>query len=256
MKHLLVQSHRGGGADAPENTIEAFTAAWNLGAVPEADLRTTRDGVIVAFHDATFARVVKDLPPELRDKGVQDVTFEQLSALDVGSSKDDTFAGQRVCRVEEPFCLMQERPARLLYLDIKDVQLPRLADLVRAFDVAGQVILAAPNEQLLRSWRQLVPQSQTLLWMGMGGEGGEARLRQRLQSLREEAFAGIIQLQLHVEVIQRDDTWQFAPSLDVLRQTADALAVFKVVFQALTLGVRRPGGLPRAGGRRRAIICQ
>lgn len=231
MKQVLVQSHRGGGARAPENTIETFTAAWNLGVVPEADLRTTRDEVIVAFHDATFARVVRELPPELRDKGVQDVTFEELSVLDVGSSKDDTFAGQRVCRVEELFRLMRAHPGHLLYLDIKDVRLPRLADLVRAFDVAGQVILAAPHEQLLRSWRRLVPQGQTLLWMS--GEGGETTLRQRLQRLHEEAFAGITQLQLHVEVTQRHGTWQFVPSLEVFRQTADELAAHNVVFQAL-----------------------
>ena len=61
VKHVLVQSHRGGGAITPENTIESFIASWALGVVPEADLRTTRDRVIVAFHDPTFARVVNDL---------------------------------------------------------------------------------------------------------------------------------------------------------------------------------------------------
>ena len=177
MQHALVQSHRGGGALTPENTIESFIATWALGVVPEADLRPTRDRVIVAFHDTTFARVVKDLRSDLRHKGVQDVTFQELSALDVGAWKDDAFAGQRVCSLAEIFTLMRGRPDRALYLDIKDVQLPQLADLVREFDVADQVIVAAPNEHLLRDWKQGVPQGQTLLWMGIRGTGDEATLR-------------------------------------------------------------------------------
>ncbi len=233
MHHLIVQSHRGGGALTPENTIESFITMWELGVVPEADLRTTRDGVIVAFHDQNFARVVKDLSFDLREKGVQDVTFEELSALDVGSWKDDTFAGQRVCNLAQIFTLMRGRPDRALYMDIKDVQLPRLANLVREFDVAAQVILAAPDEQFLRNWKTFVPQGQTLLWMGMGGKGNEGTLRQRLERLRDEDFAGITQLQIHVEAIRSDGDWQFRPSLELVRKTAGDLTAAGVLFQAL-----------------------
>ncbi len=233
MHQLLVQSHRGGGAAAPENTIESFMAAWGLGAVPEADLRTTRDHIIVAFHDTTFARVVKDVPSDLWDKGVQDLTFQELAALDVGSWKGDTFAGQRVCSVAEIFTVMRRRPDQALYLDIKDVQLSRLAALVREFDVAEQVIVAAPDEELLRQWKTFVPHGHTLLWMGMRGKGDEGTLRQRLERLKAEDFAGITQLQLHIEVIRHDGAWQFTPSLGLVRTTAGALRAAGVVFQAL-----------------------
>src|SRR4051812_44789118 len=56
---FVIQSHRGAGVLAPENTLEAFELGWKLGTVPESDLRTTKDGVIVAFHDNNFSRVVK-----------------------------------------------------------------------------------------------------------------------------------------------------------------------------------------------------
>jgi len=236
VKPLLVQSHRGGGALTPENTIESFIATWELGAVPEADLRTTSDGIIVAFHDVTFARVVKDLRSGLRDKGVQDVTFQELSDLDVGSWKDHTFAGQRVCSLAEIFTLMQERRDRALYMDIKDVQIPRLAGLVREFDVTEQVILAAPDEQLLRDWKHFVPEGPTLLWMGIPWKGGEGTLRHRLERLRDEDFAGITQLQIHVEAIRNDVGWQFKPSLKLLRETAGELKSCGVLFQSLPWG--------------------
>src|SRR5690606_3620403 len=54
LEAVTVQSHRGAGVLSPENSIEAFDIAWKLGTIPEADLRTSKDGVIVAFHDANF----------------------------------------------------------------------------------------------------------------------------------------------------------------------------------------------------------
>src|SRR5207248_1069694 len=59
LEKFLIQAHRGAGELAPENTLAAFELGWKLNCAAEADLRTTSDGVIVAFHDENFARVVK-----------------------------------------------------------------------------------------------------------------------------------------------------------------------------------------------------
>lgn len=233
VRHPLVQSHRGAGFLAPENTLASFLATWELGAIPEADLRTTRDGVIVAFHDETFARLVTGINSALREKGVQDVTFQELSAFDVGAWKDEKFAGQRICSLEQIFATMQGYPDRTLYMDVKDVNLSRLADLVRSYDVADQVILAAPGEQLLRAWQQVLPRSQTLLWMGILRHGDEAILWERLDRLRREEFAGITQVQIHVEAVRGSDHWQFKPSLEFLRETGGTLKASGVLFQVL-----------------------
>jgi glycerophosphoryl diester phosphodiesterase len=164
---------------------------------------------------------------------VQDVTLQELAALDVGAWKDAAFAGQRVCSVAEIFTLMRGRPDRALYLDIKDVHLPCLAALVQEFDVAAQVIVAAPDEALLRQWKTFVPHGQTLLWIGLRGTGDDGTLRQRLERLKAEDFAGITQLQLHVEAIRHDGAWQFTPSLELMRATAGDLKSTGVLFQAL-----------------------
>ena len=87
-EQVMIQSHRGAGTLAPENTAEAFEVAWSVGTTPEADLRMTRDGVIVAFHDDTFARVLKSEDPALKKKGVADLTWEEVAALDVGGSQE------------------------------------------------------------------------------------------------------------------------------------------------------------------------
>jgi glycerophosphoryl diester phosphodiesterase len=52
----LVLAHRGASRRAPENTIEAFEIARELGADGvELDVRRTRDGVLVVSHDPVVA---------------------------------------------------------------------------------------------------------------------------------------------------------------------------------------------------------
>ena len=49
----MVAAHRGVAAGAAENTIAAFTNAIDVGAdMVEFDVRRTRDGELIAFHDA------------------------------------------------------------------------------------------------------------------------------------------------------------------------------------------------------------
>jgi glycerophosphoryl diester phosphodiesterase len=54
----LAFAHRGGAAHAPENSWRAFEHAASLGyGYLETDLQATADGVLLAFHDRTLARV-------------------------------------------------------------------------------------------------------------------------------------------------------------------------------------------------------
>lgn len=84
----LVAAHRGASSLAPENTIEAFEKAIEVGAdMVEFDVRSTRDGLLVAFHDAvaewTHAELCDRLPfaPPLLTEVVE--TCAGRIALDV-----------------------------------------------------------------------------------------------------------------------------------------------------------------------------
>lgn len=66
---MLVLSHRGYHETAPENTVEAFALAEQMGVDGiETDLRVTSDGALVLFHD----RVVAD------GREIADLTHQQL----------------------------------------------------------------------------------------------------------------------------------------------------------------------------------
>jgi glycerophosphoryl diester phosphodiesterase len=239
-KDFIIQSHRGAGELAPENTIEAFELGWKLGTYPEADVRTTKDGVIVAFHDANFSRVVKGASAEMKKKGVADITFEELGKLDVGAWKGDQFAGRRVSRLSEVLALMKGKPERHLYLDIKQVDLKQLADEVKEAGVNKQVVLAAPKHETILEWKQHVPESDTLLWLS----GTETEKRQRIEALKNVDFKGITQLQVHVRLpgdakdVQPGEP--FSPSRAFLIEVSQELAKRGILYQTLPYGASDP----------------
>ncbi len=208
LERVIVQGHRGVGYLAEENTIEAFELAWKMSIYPESDLRMTQDGVIVPFHDANFARVVKDASPELKKKGVKDLTYAELAQLDVGSWKGEQYKGRRVLPMATIFEMMRNDPKRHLYMDIKSIEFPHLAAEVRKYGIEKQIVLASRHVAQLRAWKALVPESETLLWM----HGNEAELRKDLDAHRKTKFAGITQLQIHVYPKETKDTW--APPAD------------------------------------------
>ena len=227
LDEFVIQCHRGAGELEAENTIEAFKLAWSLGTIPEADIRATGDGVIVAFHDSNFRRLVKDAGPALQKQGVEDLTWKELQRIDVGSWKGEEFAGQHVPRMADVFRLMTGHPERRIYLDVKKVDLEKLAGEAESAGVGGQVILASTHYDLHRAWKALVPESGTLLWMG----GTEDELAKRLANLRETDFADITQLQIHVH--PREEGGGFSPSPEFLRRTGTELRSHDILFQTL-----------------------
>jgi glycerophosphoryl diester phosphodiesterase len=75
----LVFGHRGAAASAPENTLLGVRVARDAGADGvEIDIRATRDGECVVFHDATIARLCGD------DRPIGGMTLADLRSLRVG----------------------------------------------------------------------------------------------------------------------------------------------------------------------------
>jgi len=165
---------------------------------------------------------------------VVDVSFADLSKLDVGAWQGDQFLGRRVSRISDVFERMRGKPEHCLYLDIKNVDLKRLAKEVRQHDIAAQVILASTVYDVIQSWKKLVPESQTLNWMG----GSEPALQKRLADLRSKNFEGITQLQLHIFLNTNNATVEpFTLSRRFISATGEELRQRGILFQALPWGV-------------------
>src|SRR3954469_337639 len=225
-----IQAHRGAGDAFPENTLESFEWSWKHGVTPESDLRTTKDGTIVCFHDPNLKRVPYKIGEALKESSVEKLPLAEVEKLDVGSFRAPEFAGQHIPVLAKVFDEMQGHPDRMLYLDIKSVKLDQLEKLVREKGVEQQVIFTSEHPKLIRDWKKLVPESHTLLW----NRGTEEQLSKKMADLRKTKFVGITHLQIHVQVGDLNSNEPFMPSSAFLRQIGAELKSHGIVFQTFS----------------------
>jgi glycerophosphoryl diester phosphodiesterase len=80
MASPIVYAHRGASFELPENTLEAFALAIDLGAdAIETDAHMTRDGRIVLSHDATGERMTGVA------RAIADTTLTEIRSWNVGA---------------------------------------------------------------------------------------------------------------------------------------------------------------------------
>lgn len=111
-----VYAHRGGGHDAPENTLAAIREAKRNNATGiEIDLSFTLDNVAVLFHDDTLERTTEGSGP------LAATTFAELRRLDAASKHPfaERFRGERVPTLDEGVDECVRLGMRLI-LDVKE----------------------------------------------------------------------------------------------------------------------------------------
>lgn len=222
-----IQAHRGAGIAYSENTLEAFQQAWKIGVTPESDLRTTKDGTIVCFHDPDFKRVPYKIDDSQKNSSVENLPFAEIGKFDVGSFRGPQFAGQRIPTLASVFAEMHGRPERLLYIDIKTVDLDKLASLVHEHNVERQIIFTSEHQRLIRDWKKRIPESLTLIW----NRGTEKQLTKKMADLRKNGFDGITHLQIHVQVGDLRSDEPFTPNSTFLKKIGKELQSRHIVFQ-------------------------
>ncbi|MFW6027462.1 MAG: glycerophosphodiester phosphodiesterase [bacterium] len=150
---FLAFAHRGGALEMPENTLAAFRRAADLGyRYLELDVRATRDGRVVVFHDAELERATDS-------QGiVSEFRWEDLEAVRV--------AGM------EPIPLLEEVletfPNLKINIDAKDdAVVEPLSSLLRRADALRRVCVGTfSGRRLARLRRLLGPDLCTALGPG------------------------------------------------------------------------------------------
>jgi glycerophosphoryl diester phosphodiesterase len=99
----LSVAHRGNSIAYPENTLEAYRNAIELGVEAiECDVNITRDGKLVMMHDSTLDRTTTG------SGLVSSATWDEIQGLDAGGKFNSKFAGVRVPSAEETLLLYKE----------------------------------------------------------------------------------------------------------------------------------------------------
>lgn len=94
-----LQAHRGVSTEAPENTMASFRMAVAQGYdIIEFDPKCTKDGVVIVLHDKTLNRTgrIAGVPFGEEKVKIADLTFAELSDIDVGEWFDKKFCGEHI----------------------------------------------------------------------------------------------------------------------------------------------------------------
>lgn len=129
-------AHRGNRAHAPENTVESFRQARELGAdALELDVRMSRDGHPMVIHDATVDRTTNG-------KGaVASYTAAELLALDAASVFGGRYPPSGVPRLEDVLDAFRDIP---LVIEVKELAAAdATATMIRRFGAGGRVIVGS-----------------------------------------------------------------------------------------------------------------
>lgn len=166
---IALVGHRGLAPGYPENTLTAFRHVVDeLGVgIIELDLRSTADGEVVILHDETVDRTTGGAG------AVEEMTLEQVKALDAGSYAGTEFADEKIPTYEEVLVFAQETGVMLL-LDIKEspnLDKERVVRLTEEYDLSLQVVVGARSTEDLTTFQDLNPNLRTL---GFIPEPGDA----------------------------------------------------------------------------------
>lgn len=129
----LALSHRGFSLDGLENSMVAFEAAAGLGfGYLEIDIRTTRDGVVMVFHDELLDRVSNATGP------VGDRTLAELRSVQIQGVEP-------IPTLEE---VLTRWPAMKLNIDVKDdASVEPFAELVERLGAHDRVLVASFSDR-------------------------------------------------------------------------------------------------------------
>jgi len=155
----IVYGHRGAPAELPENTLEGFARALEVGAdAIETDVHLTRDGEVVVFHDATGARTARE--PAL----VAATTLADLREWDVGKGHPKATRPFRVATLREALVAF---PGAFFNVDLKprsEELAARAVAIVRSLGAEDRVRLTSFHAANARAARR---RGYTLTGLGL-----------------------------------------------------------------------------------------
>lgn len=162
---MKVWSHRGASAYAPENTMEAFKLAVEMGTDGiETDVHLTKDGVLVLMHDEKVNRTTNG------DGYIKDMTYDELYQLNANYNKE----GYDFCHVPTLAELLQlsKDTGVLLNIEVKTDAIlyenieEKVLALVKEYGVEENVMYSSFNHYTLMKMKEMNPNIKVgLLYM-------------------------------------------------------------------------------------------
>ena len=161
----LIYGHRGASGHAPENTLEAFRLAMEMGADGfELDVHLSRDGELVVIHDETVDRTTDGIGL------VRELTLAQLKELDASCGMA-AYKGARIPTLGEVFDLIRHT-RHIVNVEVKTDEwfYPQIEEKCLALaaekGVEDRVIYSSFNHYTLMKLRTLKPDAKLGMLFG------------------------------------------------------------------------------------------
>jgi len=150
----IVYAHRGASLELPENSLEAFARALELGAnAIETDAHMTRDGRVVLCHDSSGERVA-GVPI-----AIQDATLEEVRTWNIGARFTEASRREpRTYRMPTLNEALDAFPDAFFNIDVKPVapgMVPAVLQILREARATDRVRIASFSARNLRRARAL-----------------------------------------------------------------------------------------------------
>ena len=154
-----ITAHRGGALRAPENTLSALEYTWECGAdSAEIDVQETKDGVLILLHDDSLERITGV------DKKVWEMTYQEISQLDAGSSFGEDFKGEKIPTLEEvlKFCYGRlDLNIEIKYNGKNKGIVQRVIQVIRENHFEEHCVVTSMNYRFLEEIKETAPEIRT-----------------------------------------------------------------------------------------------
>lgn len=153
---MKIWAHRGASAYAPENTLEAFQLAWDMGADGiELDVHLCASGEVVVGHDDKVDRMSNG------SGYIKDKTLAELKALDVSGSFAQ-YAGAKMPLLSEVYALLKDSGMTVnVELKTRPFEYPGIEQkcvaLAEEYGMTDRVIYSSFNHDSLLRIKQINP---------------------------------------------------------------------------------------------------
>ncbi len=145
---IVVIAHRGNHVKVPENTIASTKEAVRVGAdYVEVDLRTTKDGYLVALHDQTVDRTTNGVGK------ISELNWSEVKKLKAFNDNKNTH------RIPKFDAVLEACQGEInIYLDFKDGDVVETWRQIKAAGMENQVIVYLNKPEQYVAWRKVAPQ--------------------------------------------------------------------------------------------------
>ncbi len=163
---MEVTAHRGASVKYPENTMEAFIGAKEMGAdYIELDVQQTKDNELIVIHDSNLKRTTGV------DKNTWEVTYEEIKDLDAGSFLNKKYKDARIPLLEEVIKFAIDNDIKL-NIELKPTGREKdfekmVVDLINKYDFSSRCVVTSQVYEVLTNIKKYDKNVQTVYVMSL-----------------------------------------------------------------------------------------